>query len=141
MSLRVVSLAFVMLLTGLVPVRADGFGKLRVSTPLILSGATGYRFGRDHSVARPVVELEAGVGGGKVAVGLDRIGGHDLGYAVRGVLLRTWIEPIGVDENQSFLGVEGEISIKRLLFHAGGYRRISSGDDNWLAGAGVGVLF
>jgi hypothetical protein len=121
--------------------RAEPTLQLRVSTPMIVSGAAGLRFGPPDGRYQPALEVEAGVGGGRVAVGLDNHGAGSFGYGIKGALLRTWIEPIGVDENQSFLGVEGEWSIKRMIFSLGGYRRISAGDDDWLASAGIAIRF
>jgi hypothetical protein len=37
--------------------------------------------------------------------------------------------------------VEGELSIQRMLFSLGGYRRISDGDGDWLASAGIAIRF
>lgn len=120
---------------------ADGSFLLRVSTPLVVSGAAAYRFGPADGLYHPSLLAEAGVGGGKVAVGLDNHGAGSFGFALRGALLRTWIEPISVDEDQDFLGLEGEMSFKRLVFNIGGYRRVSSGPDDWLGVGGLGVRF
>lgn len=121
--------------------RADGSFLLRVSTPFIASGAAAYRFGPSDGHYHPGILIEAGIGGGKIAVGLDNHGSGHFGFGLRGALLRTWIEPISVDEDQDFLGLEGELSFKRLIFNIGGYRRISSGDDDWLGVGGIGILF
>ncbi len=115
--------------------------QLRVSTPLLLSGAAGLRMGPPDGQFHPALEVEAGIGGGRAAVGLDNHGSGSFGYGLKGALLRTWIEPLGVDEDQTFLGLEGELSIKQLLFHVGGYRRVSDGDDDWLASAGIAIRF
>jgi hypothetical protein len=114
---------------------------LRVSTPLIASGSAGLRLGGRDDGLQPVAQVEAGVGGGKVAVGLDSLGRKNLGYGIKAALLRTWFEPIEVDEDQTFLGLEGELSVKQLVFNLGGYRRVSDGDDEWLVSAGIGFLF
>lgn len=115
---------------------------LRVSTPLLISGAAGIRLGDPaEGIMRPTIQVEAGVGGGRLAIGLDNTGDAGFGYALKAALLRTWLEPIDVDEDQSFMGLEAELSIQRLLLSVGGYRRISSGDDNWLGSMGIGFLF
>lgn len=120
---------------------AEGSFLLRVSTPFIASGAAAYRFGPPDGEYHPGIMAEAGVGGGKVAIGLDNHGSKSFGFGLRGALFRTWLEPVGVDEDQDFLGLEGEMSFKRLVFNIGGYRRISSGDDDWLGVGGIGILF
>lgn len=115
---------------------------LRVSTPLVVSGGAGVRLGTPvEGVMRPSVLVEAGVGGGRVAVGLDNTGEARFGYALKAALLRTWIYSLEVDENQTFLGLEGAFSIKKLVVNVGGYRRINDGDDDWLGSVGLGFLF
>lgn len=114
---------------------------LRVSTPLIASVAGGLRFGDGGEELAPAIEAEAGIGGGKFAVGMNSLGNGKTGYGIKAAFLRSWIEPANIDEDQSFLGVEGELSIQRLVLNLGGYRRITSGDDDWLVSAGLGFLF
>ncbi|HMO04178.1 MAG TPA: hypothetical protein PKC67_01865 [Kiritimatiellia bacterium] len=135
------TLLLLALLTAPAVFAADGFFGLRLSSPLIASGTAGVKFGDDDGGLRPTIQAEAGVGGGKLAVGLDGTGHGKVGFGVKAAMLRTWIEPIDVDDNQTFLGVELEASIKRLLLSTGGYRRVGDGDDDWLGTAGVGFLF
>jgi hypothetical protein len=113
---------------------------LRVSTPLVFSAAAGLKFGEGEGF-HPVIQGEAGAGGGKIAVGLDSSGDGRFGLALKAAFLRTWIEPVEVDEDQSFLGLEGELSIQRMVLNLGGYRRVSDGDDDWLMSAGLGFRF
>jgi hypothetical protein len=120
---------------------AEGFLLLRVSTPLIASGGAGLRLGGGDGGLQPVTQVEAGIGGGKLAIGLDTLGQSNLGYGIKAAILRTWFEPIEVDEDQTFLGLEAELGIRQLVFHLGGYRRVSDGDDDWLVSAGIGFLF
>ena len=42
---------------------------------------------------------------------------------------------------QIFPGLEAELTIKKLLLNAGGYRRIGEGDDDWLTSVGLGFVF
>lgn len=42
---------------------------------------------------------------------------------------------------QIFPGLEAELTIKKLLLNAGGYRRIGDGDDDWLTSVGLGFVF
>lgn len=120
---------------------AEHFTVLRVSTPLIASGGVGMRLGRDVEGMQPSIQAEAGIGGGRVAVGLDSTGRSKVGLGLKAAIMRTWIEPIGVDENQNFLGLEAELSLRQLLFSAGGYRRIGDGDDDWAGSLGLGFIF
>ncbi len=120
----------------------DAFAVMRLSSPLIASGSVGYRLGTPspHNL-RPPLQVEAGIGGGKLLMGIDNTGDASWGYGLKASLLRTWFEPIDVDRDQSFLGLHAELSIQRLVASIGGYRRISDGDDNWLGSVGLGFLF
>lgn len=119
----------------------DVFSLLRVSTPLVISGSAGFRAGDDALAMRPSLQVEAGIGGGRLAIGLDNTGKPGLGFGLKAAFLRTWLFPVEVDEDQMFLGIEGEISIKKLVFSLGGYRRTGDGEDDWLASAGLGFVF
>jgi hypothetical protein len=136
-------MVFVLVVSGVqVAYGVELFTTLRVSTPLLVSGSAGVRLGdAAEGIMRPTVQVEAGAGGGRLAIGLDNTGEAGLGYALKGAVLRTWFEPIDADEDQSFLGLEAELSIQRMILSIGGYRRISSGDDNWLGSMGIGFLF
>ncbi len=119
----------------------DGFLVLRASTPLIVSGAAGLRLGQPAGHHRPTVQAEAGIGGGKLSFGWDNTGEGRTGHALKIAFLQTWIEPVDLDEDQSFVGLEVEFSVRKLLLNLGGYRRVSSGDDDWVASAGLGFIF
>jgi hypothetical protein len=120
---------------------ADSFLVGRLSTPLLASASWGVRFGDKTGNLRPSMQAEAGIGGGKLALGFDSTGDAGFGFGLKASFLRTWMEPIDVDEDQDFLGVEGEFSIKRLILNVGGYRRVGNGADDWLTSAGVGFIF
>jgi hypothetical protein len=141
MKRKISGLGLMLCLLGQAAFAADGFTVLRVSTPLIVSGSAGLRFGDDASALRPTLQAEAGVGGGRIAIGFDNTGHSSLGFGLKAALLRTWFEPVEVDEEQNFLGLEAELSIKKLLLNAGGYRRIGDGDDDWLTSVGLGFVF
>lgn len=129
-------------LTGGTAYGMDYFTVMRVSSPMMVSGSVGLRLGAPQpNDLRPTLQVEAGVGGGRLALGLDNTGEANLGYGLKAAILRTWFEPIEVDEDQTFLGLEAELSIKRLILNVGGYRRVSDGDDNWLASFGLGFVF
>ena len=113
----------------------------RLSTPLVASAAWSLRFGDQEDGLRPVLQAEAGVGGGKLALGFDSTGDGAFGLGLKAAYLTTWFEPIEVEEDQDFLGLEGELSIKRLVLNLGGYKRIGDGEDDWLTSAGLGFIF
>lgn len=119
----------------------DGFVTLRASTPMIASGSAGLRLGQDPTEMRPTIQAEAGVGGGRLMLGLDNTGEGRFGLGLKASVLRTWLEPINVDEDQTFLGLEGEVSLWKLVVSVGGYRRVSDGDDDWLLTVGLGFVF
>lgn len=120
---------------------ADTYTVVRVSTPLIFSGAATVRLGEFSPQLRPSLQAEIGVGGGRLAVGYDNIGLKRISYGLKATLLHTWLEPLDVDRDQSFLGLEAELSVRRLLVNVGGFRRVSAGDDDWLVSAGLGFIF
>ena len=73
---------------------------LNLSSPLLFSGTFGYRMGtvEDPSL-RPMIEIEAGVGGGKILLGFDGMG-DGFGVGVKAAYLTTWFEPINLDADQ-----------------------------------------
>jgi hypothetical protein len=136
---KTVFVVFLFLVAG--QVRAmDSQLVLRASVPLMVSGAAALRFG-DYNDLKLALQAEAGVGGGKIAFGYDSTGDGAIGYGLKAAFMRTWLEPVEVDEDQSFLGLEAELSLNRLLFNLGGYHRVGDGDDDWIVSAGVGFIF
>lgn len=134
----------VSLLVGMIASSAHALDRvlvLRVSNPFMVSGAAGLQFGEPTGELRPLILGEAGIGGGKLAVGLDKTGQGAFGYGLKAAYLRTWFEPLSVDEDQDFIGIEVEVSVYRLLFNLGGYVRIGDGDDDWLGAGGIGFMF
>jgi hypothetical protein len=119
--------------------RAEWINAIHISSPLMLSGSAGLRFG-DDPVLKNSLEVEAGVGGGKILLGLDSIG-SGVGYGLKAVLMRTWLEPIGVDDDQLYLGAEAQLGLGSFYGSLGGYRRIEGDDDSWLASIGIGMRF
>ena len=120
----------------------DMFGVLRISTPLLASGVAGVHFGGDAAALRPAIQAEAGVGGGKLALGIDSLGIGKMGLGLKAAFLRTWLEPLGdIAADQSFIGLEGEWGYRRMVLSGGGYGRIGDGEDDWLLSVGAGILF
>jgi hypothetical protein len=120
---------------------AEPFIVLRMSTPLIASVGGGLWFGDYDGAPRPTIQAEAGIGGGKIALGLDSTGKGKAGYGLKAAFIRTWIESLQVDEGQRFMGLEGEFSIQKLIFNLGGYIGIDNDEDDWMFSAGVGFVF
>lgn len=111
---------------------------LRLGTPLGLSVSGGVRFSDPGSVDfSPGLEAELGSGGGRVMLGLDNLG-QGFGAGVKAGLLRTWLEPIDLDEDQTYLGLVFQIGYDQLFGELSGYRRIEGDDDEWLTSIGVG---
>ena len=136
--------AFVFL--ALVPAvsKAEGFFGLKASAPLLVSGSGGFYLGGpvDPGVSelRPVIEGELGLGGGKILAGMDTIG-TGFGYGIKGSLMRTWFESIGVDEDNTYLGIELEGSYDRMIVSLGGYRRVEGDGDSWATSISLGFRF
>lgn len=115
------------------------YWKLMVSEPLGLSAGGGLRFDGGGSMD-PFIDVDAGTGGGRVGIGLDGLG-DGFGFGLRGSLMRTWLEPIDVDKNQTYLGLDIMLGYDQLSLQLGSYYRIQ-GDggsaDEWLTTIGFG---
>ncbi len=117
----------------------DFFAGMRVSSPLVLSGSVGIRGGSyGDGLYQPSVELEAGIGGGRILAGLDNLG-DGFGAGVKAVYMRTWGEPIDVDEDQQYIGALLLLGYDRFTAELGGYRLVEGDeDDEWLSTFGIG---
>ena len=88
-----------------------------------------------------IVQLEAGRGGGKLQFGVG------LWYMVGGMakvsLMRTWGDPMEVEPNQTYAGVELELNLFQLHSDIGLYQRIAgdADDKESLVTWGVGIGF
>jgi len=114
---------------------------LNLSTPLLVSGTAGYRFGDLETTPKALmIEVEAGVGGTKLMLGLD---GMDQGFgtAIKASLLSTWFEPINVESDNQYLGVELQAGNSGFIASLGGYGQISGGDDSFIATLSLGIRF
>jgi hypothetical protein len=85
----------------------------------------------------PSLEAEVGSGGGRIMLGLDNLG-EGFGAGVKAGLLRTWLEPIDLDEDQTYLGLVFQIGYDQLFTELSGYRRIEGDDEEWLTSIGIG---
>ena len=70
------------------------------------------------------IDLDVGVGGGKVLAGWGNVGGLG-GGSLSGGFLRTWNRPRGLQPGQSFLGAEIRGYFSVLGYGGGYYHRIS----------------
>lgn len=114
---------------------------LNLSSPLLLSGSVGYRFSSENSPGMsPMVEAEAGIGGTKILLGVDGMD-EGFGFGVKASLLNTWFEPINVDADQQYLGVELQMGNTGFIASLGGYARIEGDDDSWITTFSFGIRF
>ncbi|MEM0965745.1 MAG: hypothetical protein AAGJ81_06330 [Verrucomicrobiota bacterium] len=124
--------------------RSEGYLGINISSPLVVSGTAGLYLDSGVEVGsqalRTGIEGELGIGGGKILIGMDTIG-QGLGYGIKGSLLRTWFEPIGADEDNTYLGLEVQGSIQSLILSLGGYRRVDGDGDGWLGTVSLGFRF
>jgi hypothetical protein len=122
------------------PLLAETVKGLYVSTPLAISGSFGIWMSDPSVGPAPLLETEVGLGGYKFIAGLENRSGS-INTAVRAAYLHTWLEPVDLDTNQSYLGVEFQGGMKSLVGTIGGYRRVSGNDDAWIATMSLGVRF
>ena len=64
--------------------------------------------------------------------------GDGFGYGIKGGILRTWLEPVGADRDNTYFGFELEGGYERIILALGGYRRIEGDGDGWLATVSIG---
>lgn len=115
---------------------------LNLSTPLLLTGSVGFTLGGGDPTKEPMpmIEFEGGYGGGRILVGLDGTG-RSLGWGVKAALLKTWFEPIDLDENQMYLGAEFQANAGKLIGSLGAYTNIDGDDDSFITTLLIGLRF
>ena len=113
---------------------------LNLSVPLMGSGSLGIPLGGGDPAQEviPMLEIEAGVGGGRLLLGLDGTR-KGMGFGVKAALMRTWFEPIDIDEDQLYLGAEFQASVQRLVGSVGTYYNIDGNDDDFIVTFGIGL--
>lgn len=121
-----------------VPLRAETLTSLNVSTPLAVSGSFGFLFGDTTQGATP--SIEAGIGGYKFLAGVHNLN-SSVPTSIRVSYMHTWFEPVDLDENQTYLGIEFQAGLGPIIGTVGGYRRIDGDDDAWTASFGLGIRF
>jgi hypothetical protein len=115
---------------------------LNLSTPILMGGTFGYRLDAAGPKEKALmIEAEAGLGGGKLLVGMDGMN-EGFGTALKVSLLKTWFEPINVDEDQTYLGAEFQMGNTGFYASPGGYGHISGdGGDSWITTLSLGIRF
>lgn len=130
-----------MLLGGLLavlPARAEFDRYLLLSSPQILSVGLAWTMGSPEEEGfRPVLEADVGIGGGRLALGMDSLG-DGFGAGIKAAYIQTWFEPVDADPNQSYLGLELEAGLDRLFGRLGFLRRVEGDGDGWLTTFGLG---
>lgn len=147
----------VLVLSLLIPVYADIFDwsptvgvKLtmpqKVSISLGISSiGWGSIWGSDSGF---LFRVEPGLSGGKVLIGsrnaFSMILVPIMSFDICGSYLYTWNDPwSGLENDQSYLGVEVQGSAYLMIVSAGVYRHIAGGDadHDWIFSAGAGLGF
>jgi hypothetical protein len=143
--------------------RVFGLAGLRYSHPEQVAGSFGLMFSRMPSdyecqtlcaFRGPYLQLQPGLGGGRLSVGWARLVGEKktnklilsdiyLGYGFKGAVLHTWGEPSREPTGQTYLGVEAEFTVVRVNFRLGYFRHIGGGEqiDPWRITWGFGWGF
>ena len=127
----------------------------RVSTPQLFSVSGGYLIGRLDAPPRPpdappptkmfmprglLVQVEPGVGGGRIGVGFAKGLLNVGGAGVQAFYLRTWGQPLWGTRNRSYAGVQADATLF-MKISVGVMRSIDDGPDDTAFTGGIGVGF
>jgi hypothetical protein len=127
----------------------------RLSTPQILSASYGLFIGPLDAPAQPpgtppretmyiprglILQVEPGIGGGKVGVGFAKGVLNVGGAGVQAFYLRTWGKPIFVDKNRSYAGIQADATLF-LKLSVGVMRSIDDGPRDTAFTGGIGFGF
>ncbi len=91
-----------------------------------------------------LVQVEPGIGGLKVNVGLGGNYRYTIGAGIKMSLLQTWVAPMGgVDKNQTYVGGEFEWMFKGVNFNIGLFGHVAGNNPkrDMIFSAGLGVGF
>ncbi len=111
----------------------------KLTTPQI--AAVSFSFYPYHAW---LVQVEPGIGGGKLNVGLGGNYEYTIGAALKMSLLQTWLLPMGgVDKNQTYIGGEFEWMFKGVNFNIGLYGHMAGTNPSrdMIFSAGIGIGF
>ena len=90
------------------------------------------------------MQVEPGLGGGKLNIGLGGNYQYTIGAALKMSLLHTWLLPMGgVDVNQTYIGGEFEWMFKGVNFNIGLYGHMAGTNPkrDMIFSAGIGIGF
>jgi len=110
----------------------------KLTTPQIVSFSLSF-----YPYHAWLVQLEPGLGGGKLNIGLGGNYRYTIGAGIKMSLLHTWGSPMGgLDVNQTYVGGEFEWMFKGVNFNIGLFGHIAgenpSRDMIYSAGIGIG---
>ena len=91
-----------------------------------------------------LVQVEPGIGGGKVNVGLGFNWQYKVGFAIKSTILRTWGSPMGgIEPNQTYVGGEVEMMWKGVNLSLGllGHMNGDKPKRDVILSAGIGIGF
>ena len=111
---------------------------VKVTTPQIVSASLSF-----YPYHAWLVQVEPGLGGGKLNVGLGGNYRYTIGAAIKMSILQTWLHPMGgLDKNQTYVGGEFEWMFKAVNFSIGMYGHTAgtnpTRDVIFSAGLGIG---
>jgi hypothetical protein len=127
----------------------------RISTPQLVSGSIGVMIGpvdaparapdapppkRMHIPSGLFLQLEPGIGGGKVALGYAKGLPPPIAGGVKAFYLRTWGRPLWADKGRDYVGIEGDATLFMKL-SLGVMRSIDDGPRDTAVTAGIGIGF
>lgn len=111
----------------------------KLTTPQIVSVSASF-----YPYHAWLVQVEPGLGGGKLNVGLGGNYRYTIGAAIKMSLLQTWLVPMGgVVKNQTYIGGEFEWMFKGVNFCIGLYGHIAGTNPqrDMIFSAGIGIGF
>jgi hypothetical protein len=112
---------------------------LKLTTPQIVALSVSY-----YPYHAWLVQLEPGLGGGKLNVGLGGNYRYTVGAALKMSILHTWLNPMGgIDKNQTYVGGEFEWMFKGVNFSIGlfGHTEGTNPQRDMIISAGLGIGF
>ncbi|MBN1482759.1 hypothetical protein EH223_12290 [candidate division KSB1 bacterium] len=111
----------------------------KLTTPQIVSVSASF-----YPYHAWLVQVEPGLGGGKLNVGLGGNYRYTIGAAIKMSLLQTWLLPMGgLEKNQTYVGGEFEWMFKGVNFSIGLYGHIAGTNPrrDMIFSAGIGIGF
>ena len=128
----------------------------RFSTPQLFSASAGFLIGPLDAPPRApdapppdrmylprglLVQVEPGVGGGKLGVGFAKGLPNVAAGGVKAFYLRTWGQPLWGTKNRSYAGAEADLTPFMLKLSIGVMRSIDDGPRDTAVTGGIGIGF